>query len=140
MQNLTQERLEELAHTPNVTVMKPQYDVTFDPWPDDRLQDCIKRLTRITRSSKDESDARETASKDPDLMQFAQVYQTFFKKLTSPEFVNDRRAMEAMMALVALRRRANTHEISENEANAQAVGVVMAVSEKKTDGPRAGPA
>jgi hypothetical protein len=125
---LTRERLEELNAQPGVTVMENKYTHEFEPRPTTDVYDVVKRLATHTLAYKDTKKARYFALQDDEFCEFAKDYQATFQKFTTYEFVKDERAIQAVMALMQLRRQVERGELSSDVAGSKACEVALQVS------------
>ena len=116
------EKLRELAEQPNVTVMQPTHDIIYEPWTARRVSECVDRLVQYTRGG---IHADTICEKDAELADFASKYTVFFKKLTEPEFVNDRGHVQTIKKLIALRGAVEHGMLSDTDAQAQSADVAL---------------
>ena len=119
--SFTEDKLRELAEQPNVTVMMPAHNNTYDPWPAKRVMECVDRLVAIIRSGATAEDAK----KDDELLEFSKLYLTFFVKLTTPEFARDDTHVETVKKIVALRMMVEKGLLDETHAQAQSADVAL---------------
>lgn len=125
---LTRERLEELNAQPGVTVMENKYTHEFEPRPTADVYDVVKRLATHTLAYQDTRKARYFALKDDEFCAFEKDYQATFQKFTTYEFVKDERAVQAVMALMQLRRQVERGELSSDVAGSRACEVALQIS------------
>lgn len=118
----TDEKLRELASQPNVTVMQPTHDITYDPWSAERVNECVDRLVLFTRGGMAGDVIRQ---QDKELDDFASKYTVFFAKLTDPAFANDRDHVVTVKRLIALRAAVEGGGLSETEAQAQSADIAL---------------
>ena len=128
VETLTRERLEELNAQPGVTVMEHVYDHEFEPRSTADVYDVVKRLATHTLSYDDTGKARFFALKDEEFRAFQADYQTMFEKFTTVEFVRDKRAVDAVMALMQMRRQVERGEVSADLAGSKACEVALSYS------------
>jgi len=128
VQALTRERLEELNAQPGVTVMENVYTHEFVPRPTADVYDVVKRLATHTLAHEDTKKARYFALQDDEFLRFQKDYQAIFEKFTTVEFVQDERAVQAVMALMQLRRQVERGELSSDVAGSKACEVALQVS------------
>ena len=62
---------------------------------------------------------------DEVILGFALTHRVFFEKLTTPEFVSDPRALQAVRTLIATKKRVDRGEITDTEAKHFAAGVAL---------------
>ena len=128
---LTQADIERIAQQDGVTVMKETYDREYDEWTVEKVTKCVDALVGYTKICIDEGiddvkTIRRGAIKlDEQLLGFAVTHRVFFEKLTTPEFVSDARALTAVRALIATKRRVDRGEITDTEAKHYAAGVAL---------------
>lgn len=128
VQALTRERLEELSAQPGVTVMENVYTHQFEPRSTEDVYDVVKRLATHTLAHGDTKKARYFALQNDEFRAFQKDYQAIFEKFTTIEFVQDERAIQAVMALMQLRRQVERGELSSDVAGGKACEVALQVS------------
>ena len=103
--------------------MKPHHDVIFEPWSTDKVNVCVNKLIKITKDKGDE--AKDIALQDPELKQFSQKYQIFFKQLTNLEFVNEDVNLRIIRRLISLKEGLDTGVLTEKEAKAASADIAL---------------
>ena len=126
----TQEKLEELAAQPNVTVMQPTHDIVYTPWNAQRVSKAVRLIASRTRQRV----PPETIRLDSELDEFASKYTTFFAKLTDFDFVCDDEHIMVVQKLILLRQMVEMGRITYQEAQAQSADIALKslVSRTKT--------
>ena len=125
----TEEKLRELAETPNVTVMQPTHDIVFQPWCASKVMECVDRVATLTKSGCDPGSIRQ----NPLLDEFASKYTTFFSKLTDPLFVADREHIAVMKRIIVLHGMVQSGTIDEQTGQAQSADIALKSLAKRAD-------
>jgi hypothetical protein len=128
---LTEDDLRRIAQQDGATVMKETYEREYDQWSIEQVTACVDALVGYTTICVDEGivdikTIRRGALKlNEQILGFALTHRIFFEKLTTPEFVSDTRALRAVRALIAMKRRVDCGEITDTEARQHAAGVAL---------------
>ena len=110
---------------PRVTVMEHTWDRNYEPYVASRVEAIVTRLKSITITCSSAEAARAEANKDEELCDFGQRYKLLFEKMTTPEFVADPRAIQAVLSLIDIRQRVETGRLSARTAEEHAAGIAI---------------
>ena len=118
----TESKLRELASQPNVTVMQPTHDITYQPWSAERVDKCVDRIVAAVC---DGVAADALKRDDADVCEFASKYTVFFSKLSDRAFASDVAHVAVVKQLVALRALVEQGGVDETEAKARAADIAL---------------
>ena len=124
-QAFTTEQLQELAAQPGVTVLNPTHDLEYQPWVSSKVEVCISKLAVITLETNDIQEARRRALEDDELVEFSLTYEHFFKMMTTPSFVKDERARNAISHLIETKRDIEAGVVSATRAGEEVVKMAL---------------
>ena len=118
----TQEKLEELAAQPHVTVMQPTHDIVYEPWAADTVMQCCDKIVAHARQMKSREVMR---TEDPQIEEFASKYTILFDKISDIEFISNSRNLETVKHMIMLRAMVENKIISEDEAKARCSDIAL---------------
>lgn len=126
MGQFTPAQLRTMAENdPRVTVMEHTWDRSYEPYAASRVEAIVSRLKSITMASSSAEAARKEANEDEELCTFGQRYKLLFEKMTTPEFVADPRAIQAVLSLIDIRQRVESGRLSARTAEEHAAGIAI---------------
>lgn len=126
VENLTKERLQELASQEGHEVYEHVYDVKFEPFSRARVETCVRRLVQIARSSANQAEAKGKALEDSELLQFSECYQTMFDRLCNPSISGNQSHVQTIYAMIDVHDCMRRGMIGESEARGQASNIALA--------------
>ena len=116
MTGLSQADVEALAQQEGNVVMQPTYDVTFQPWPRDRVRRAVDRVAGLARTLGD--DANEAIMKDDELKEFASKYQVMFKRISDPSVATNESHMSTIYHMIDVFDKMQRSTVTEQDARA----------------------
>ena len=134
VQSFTPEQMRRMAENdPSVIVMQNTHDRTYEPLKSNNVTDIVNRLKVLTLELKAQDIVRAKAQEDPVLKDFSSKYKVLFEKMTTLEFVQDDRALNAIAALIDTRAKVERGELSARvaEETAAAVAIRKAIDDDK---------
>lgn len=115
--NLTPETLARLAERDDTVVYEPTHDTLFAPWPAAKVRRVVELVVGVARECAAEDEARaKLRALGGDVVEFEAKYQLMFQRLTQPEVAKNRRHVEIVLQMVALRNRVDEGTLTEEEA------------------------
>lgn len=115
-ENLTKERLEELANRDDCVVYEPTYDTVFEPWPAQRVEKCVRDIVRVTKKCSNSEEAVERTKNIADVLEFSQKYQLMFNRLTDPSIARNQGHVDTFLSMIKLRSQIENGIMSEADA------------------------
>lgn len=110
---------------PSVIVMQHAWDRTYEPYEAERVAHLVNMLADITRGAATEEEARALATENDELRVFGERYGLLYRKMTTPAFVADPRAVQAVLSLVDLRQRVERGQLSARSGEEHAAGIAI---------------
>lgn len=125
VENLTQERLEELAEREDTIVYAPEHTHLFDAWPAEKVRACVRKIVKVAKNCATAEEACTKLSTDEELRGFAENYQKMWSTLTQPQVAQNQGHVDIMLAMVDLRARVEAGELNDTTAQKMAAEEAM---------------
>ena len=115
---LSQADVEALATQQGNVVMRPTYDVVFEPWPRERVRRAVDATSRLARGAVSADAAQAKAMEDPELAEFASKYQVMFKRASDPAVAGNESHMATIHHMIDVFDQMQRGAVSEQDARA----------------------
>ena len=122
------EKLKELADQPNTTVYTVEHDDKHEPWKPERLKSVIEKISsRVREFAPDVDDftLRKQCLDDPEILAFQREHYKTYYLLTDRALAQNKKAHDAILAMLGIHARLSAGSISEREADAAATNAVI---------------